>query len=64
MVGKELAHVRVNIVGVNREAALGEKPRIDSRSRTEVEEPRAGRRKLQDQIPKGRRACDDPTPAR
>ncbi len=35
--GEELPHFRVHIICLYREAALGEKPRVDSRPRTEIE---------------------------
>src|ERR1700733_5891083 len=37
MVGEEVSHPRINVVSVNGEAALCKKPRVNSRSRTEVE---------------------------
>src|SRR5580704_6977904 len=56
MLGEELAHPRVDIVRVNREAALGEKTRVNSRSCTEVEQLGAGRGNAKDDISKNR-AC-------
>ena len=37
MLGKELAHFRIHVVCIDREAALRKKPRIYPRSRTEIE---------------------------
>ena len=47
MRGKELTHLRINIICVYREAAFGKKTRVDPRSRTEVEQRMGARRDSQ-----------------
>src|ERR1700678_3171084 len=54
MLGEELMHPRIDVVSVDRESTLGEKPRVDSRSRAEVEKLCAGWRDAEDEIPKRR----------
>jgi hypothetical protein len=54
MVREELTHPRIDVVCLDRETALGEKPCVDSGPRAEVEQLRARRYELEGEIPKGR----------
>lgn len=51
MIAEEFTHSWIDVVSVDREAALGEKSRVDSRSRAEVEQLCRGRCNAEREFP-------------